>query len=348
MSTAVAPQAKKKFSLAIQSDGYQNLIKTTLRDPKRVDRFIAAISSAVATNPGLQECESGSILSAALLGEALNLSPSPQLGQYYMVPYKRKANANKGITEATLAQFQLGYKGYLQLAIRSNFYVKINVLDIKAGELIRFNPLLEEIEVNLIEDELERESAETVGYYTMFEYTNGFRKEMYWTKNKMLTHADKYAPAFSKAMYLKLIAGEIPQADMWKYSSFWYKDFDTMAFKTMLRQLISKWGIMSTEMAEAFIKDGMAAKSENGDFDYIDSTSEPVTGDGNENRVEDERDPVFEYCTTEQFAEIRRKYFDHVANKKMTPEKLIADMGKKHALTDDQRSEILNWSEANV
>jgi len=348
MSNAVVPQERKKFSLALQSEGYQNLIKNTLRDPKKVDRFIATISSAVATNPALQTCESGSILSSALLGEALNLSPSPQLGQYYMVPYNRKENKNKGITAAVLAQFQLGYKGYIQLALRSNFYLKINVLDIKKGELVRFNPLLEEIEVNLIDDELERESAETTGYYAMFEYLNGFRKEMYWSKNKMISHADKYSGAFSRVMYEKLIAGQIPKDDLWKYSSFWYKDFDSMAFKTMLRQLISKWGIMSTEMSDAFVKDGMAANSENGDFDYIDGTSEPIAGNDLIEPSDDQSNVVNEFCTSEQFAKIRSKYFDHVANKKMASEKLIADMNKKHALTDDQQAEILNWSEANA
>ena len=83
-------QSKPKFSLAIQSEGYKKLINNTLGDPKRSAKFIAAISSAVATNPGLQECDAGSILSGALLGEALNLSPSPQLGQYYLVPFDQK------------------------------------------------------------------------------------------------------------------------------------------------------------------------------------------------------------------------------------------------------------------
>jgi recombinational DNA repair protein RecT len=163
----------------------------------------------------------------------------------------------------------------------------------------------------------------------------------------MLSHADKYSGAFNRAIYEKLQAGEKVE-DAWKYSSFWYKDFEAMAFKTMLRQLISKWGIMSTEMSDAFVKDGMAANSENGDFDYIDSTSEPITANDQTIHGEDQSNVVNEFCTAEQFAEIRRKYFDHVANKKITPEKLIADMGKKHALTDDQQSEILNWGEANV
>ena len=108
-----------------------------------------------------------------------------------MVPFKNK---KKGVTEA---QFQLGYKGYIQLAIRSGYYKKLNVLAIKEGELIRYNPLEEEIEVSLIEDDIEREETPTAGYYAMFEYENGFKKSMYWSKKKMLAHADKYSAAFS-------------------------------------------------------------------------------------------------------------------------------------------------------
>ena len=179
-------QNKPKFSLEIQSDAYKRLINNTLGDPKRSAKFIAGITSAVATNQALQECDAGSILSGALLGEALNLSPSPQLGQYYLVPFNEKA------------QFQLGYKGYIQLAIRSGQYKKLNVLAIKEGELISYDALNEEIDVKLIDDEEERENAVTIGYYAMFEYTNGFRKTLYWSKNKMKKHAMQYSQSYMK------------------------------------------------------------------------------------------------------------------------------------------------------
>ena len=241
-------------------------------------RFITSIISAVSVNPALSECEYGTILSAAMLGESLKLSPSPQLGQYYMVPFNDKKRGCK------VAQFQLGYKGYIQLAIRSGYYKKINVISIKEGELIRFDPLEEEIEVNLIEDEMEREAAPTIGYYAMFEYHNGFKKAMYWSRAKMIAHADKFSQAFSKdavkardprfnkVSFADYEAGKVSDKDMWLYSSFWYKDFDGMAYKTMLRQLISKWGIMSIEMQNAIDKD-MAAIHEDGTVDYVDNMS---------------------------------------------------------------------------
>lgn len=241
---------------------------------KNGTRFVSSIVSAVQTTPALQECTNPSILSAALLGEALNLSPSPQLGQFYMVPFKNK---KKGVTEA---QFQLGYKGYIQLAIRSGYYKKLNVLAIKEGELIRYNPLEEEIEVSLIEDDIEREETPTAGYYAMFEYENGFKKSMYWSKKKMLAHADKYSAAFSAKSLELLEAGKIPDSEKWKYSSFWYKDFDGMAMKTMLRQLISKWGIMSIDLQTAIDKD-MAIIQEDGTADYVDHQQETAEEDRN-------------------------------------------------------------------
>lgn len=258
---------KPKFSVAITSKGYQTLVNNTLGDPGRAKRFIASITSAVAVNPALQECEAGTILAGALLGESLNLSPSPQLGQYYLVPFKCKAKykGNQLIEpECQKAQFILGYKGYIQLAIRSGNYKKINVLEIKEGELKRFDPLSETIECELIADFAERESAPTVGYYAMFEYVNGFVKAVYWTKDKMMSHADKYSPAFSAKAYADILAGKIADKDMWKYSSFWYKNFDDMAKKTLLRHIISRWGVMSTEMQMAYEKDSsMATVGEN-------------------------------------------------------------------------------------
>ena len=280
-SNSLAQKAKPKFSVAIQSDAYKNLINNTLNDPKRASRFIANITSAVSVNPVLQECDAATILSAGLLGEALNLSPSPQLGQFYMVPYEDKKRGCK------VAQFQLGYKGYIQLAIRSGQYRKINVLPIKEGELVSFDPMTEEIEVNLIEDDELREKTPTAGYYAMFEYVNGFRKAIYWSYKKMLNHADQYSKAFSKKAYQDLKDGKIPQSDLWKYSSFWYKNFDDMACKTMLRQLISKWGIMSIEMQKALeydqgvgiVKDGKASGVEYVDSPDADIVLEPTTAE---------------------------------------------------------------------
>lgn len=274
-----AAQGQQRVGIAgfLATDAIRNNVISVVGE-KNATRFISSVVSAVQTNPALAECTNKSILSAALLGESLKLTPSPQLGQYYMVPF---ANKKAGTTEA---QFQMGYKGYIQLAIRSGQYKKLNVVAIKEGELIRYDPLTEEIEVRLIEDDEQREKAKTIGYYAMFEYMNGFRKTLYWSKKKMLEHADKYSQAFSKDPKKKKVknewkqlvsyedyeAGKYSKEDEWLYSSFWYKNFDGMAYKTMLRQLISKWGIMSVEMETAYGFD-MAVIDENGTARYVDN-----------------------------------------------------------------------------
>lgn len=249
---------KTKFSVAIQTDKYQNLIKNTLGDPERAKRFVASISSAVAINNELQECTANTILSGALLGEALNLSPSPQLGHYYLVPFKKKAYNHETKTYEvveTNATFILGYKGYIQLAVRSGQYRDLDVIEIKNGEFKGRNSLTGKLEFSFIQNEVERKDKETIGYLAYFELLNGFQKKLFMTKEEMIDYADKYSSAFNKKGFELLMAGKISEKDMYKYSSFWYKDFDEMAKKTMLRRLISKWGIMSIEMQQAIEKD---------------------------------------------------------------------------------------------
>lgn len=267
-------QSKPKFSLAIQSEGYKKLINNTLGDPKRSAKFIAAISSAVATNSSLQQCDAGSILSGALLGEALNLSPSPQLGQYYLVPFKDKA------------QFQLGYKGYIQLAIRSGQYKDIDVIEVREGEYLGRDKTTGKHQFEFIEDEVERENKPIIGYMAYFEYLNGFYKNLYWSKEKMQKHALEYSQAY---------ASDIKKGTNY---SFWSKDFDGMAFKTMLRQLISKWGIMSIDMQEAITKD-MAVVKEDGTYDYVDN--QPIVSVPTEEKINTE---VAE--TTEKITEVKQ------------------------------------------
>lgn len=217
---------------------------------KDTKRFVASIISATTVNPELKECSKESILSAALLGETLKLSPSPQLGQYYFVPFQSR--------NGKVAQFILGYKGYLQLAIKTGVYKKINVIAIKEGELNYFDPLNEEIQVNIIKDYEAREKAEAIGYYAYLEYMNGFRKALYWSRSQMENHALKYSLSYKK---------DIQKGT--KYS-YWSNNFEEMAYKTMLRQLLSKWGNLNPEMQMAIDGD-MAVIHQDGTSEYIDN-----------------------------------------------------------------------------
>ena len=251
-NNAVAKAKKTKFAALIKDAAVQTSLVGTLGDAARTKTFTSSLISAVSTNPALQECEGMSIISSALLGESLNLSPSPQLGHYYMVPFK---DNKAGITKAT---FQLGWKGYYQLALRSGQYKNIDAVAIKEGELDHYDPITGEIKITAISDPLEREKARTVGYYAYFELINGFRKAIYWPKEKMEAHALKYSKGYAAK----------------KGYTFWEKDFDGMALKTMYRQLIGKYGIMSIEMQKAYANDMTVQTSitpDNNEPEYFDA-----------------------------------------------------------------------------
>ena len=243
---------KMNMAAYLTQDAVKNQINSVIGG-KNGTRFITSIVSAVNNNPQLAECSNGSIVSAALVGESLNLSPSPMLGYFYMVPFNDK-------TKGKVAQFQIGYKGLIQLAIRSGQYKKINVMAIKEGELEYFDPLNEDIKVNLmISDWNAREKAKTIGYYATFELVNGFKKAIYWSKEQMEAHAEQYSMGYRAK----------------KGYTFWERDFDAMAYKTMLRQLLSKWGIMSTEMMSAIDSDE-AVINDDGSKTYVEIEDIPA------------------------------------------------------------------------
>lgn len=253
MANEVAKVGGKKLGIA----GFlaQEAVKANVESvvgAKDSQRFISSVVSAVQTNPALAECSNSSILSAALLGHSLNLPQSPQIGMFYMVPYKSKTG--------TEAVFQISYRGLLQLAMRSGQYKAISVTDIRDGELKGYDPIQDRYEFEPEKDIKKRLALPIIGYYAFFEMLNGFRKEIYWSVEQIDGHAKKYSAAYRKG---------------WD-SSIWKSDFDSMAKKTMLRQLISKWGIMSVELERAYVGD-QAVIREDGTPDYIDNVpDEPI------------------------------------------------------------------------
>lgn len=144
------------------------------------------------------------------------------------------------VHSAGMANRRVSDRGLLQLALRSGQYKRLNVLTVKQGELLRFDPLTEEIELNIVPDPAVREQLPPIGYVAMFEYINGFRKTIYWTQEQMEAHAKRYSRDYQRNG---------------KDSAFWGQNFESMAHKTMLRQLISKWGVLSTELQTAIEAD---------------------------------------------------------------------------------------------
>ena len=262
MSNEVAKQ-KTGITPYLNSPKVQQYLRDVIGSNK--DRFTTNLISVINQNKSLQECTNISLMSGAIVATTLNLSLNSAFGYAYLVPYN---NTKQGIKEA---QFQIGYKGYIQLALRTGEYKRINAVPVYKSQFKKWNALTEELELNdsFIEDEV-------VGYVSYFKLNNGFEKTMYWSYDKMLAHADTYSKAFNVDVAEKIKNRQIPEKDLWKYSSYWYKDFDGMALKTMLRQILSKYGIMSEEMQKAYEYD-QSVISEN-DKKYVD----------NDNVIEDE------------------------------------------------------------
>lgn len=257
-SNEIVKQKKQGIASYLNTDAVKESILSVLGE-KDLKPFISSVVSAVQTNPALAECTKPSILSAALLGYSLKLPQSPQLAMFYMVPYDTKKKDKDGREcRVKEAQFQLSYRGYLNLAMRSGQYKKINVTDIKEGEVKSINPITEEYEFQAVTDYEKRKELPTAGYYAYFELANGYRKEIYWSKERMESHAMKYSKTYKS------------DKSWVREKSLWNTNFDDMAYKTLIRNLLSKWGILSVEMENAYAGD-MAVSDADGNLDYVDN-----------------------------------------------------------------------------
>lgn len=235
--------------------------------------FVSDIVACVQNNTQLSACTNKSILSGALIAKSINLPLTPQLGYAYLVPFENKktmevvvdGKKQRQTAYVKEAQFQMGYKGYVQLALRSGRYRKLFATDVRKGEVVNFNPF--EDEFKLKPAEFEKRMAKDdkgnfilpiIGYYAKFELGNGFVKEVFMTHEDMLAYAKRYSKAY--------------RSDLQKHTSysFWTTKFEDMARKTVLRQLLGKWGLLTPEMEKAYTYD-MSVVDENGNPEYPDN-----------------------------------------------------------------------------
>lgn len=284
----------------LTSDAVKGKVNQIIGDKNDGARLISTLVSAVQQNPGLANCERGSLINCALLAHTLKLEPSSQLGYFHLVPFNKSVKNRDGSWDKiSVATAVIGYKGYIQLALRTGQYKSINAIEVKSKELKHFNRLTDEIDIVFEEDDAKREKLATIGYASVIELNNGFKKVLYWSKEKMEQHAIKYSTAYSNDLKYN------------KQESFWSKNFDEQAKKTMLRQIISKYGIISTEMQEALKKDTALIK-DTGEVEYVDNVKP-------------------EYEETEQIADTNPN--DRVINEKEQDEllKTIVDANLKVA-----------------
>ncbi|MHA4987296.1 recombinase RecT [Cetobacterium somerae] len=252
LSTGINGTGIPALKSLLATEAIRKQMKSLLGD--KAGHFMMAIVGVVEGTPQLQDCEPQSIINSAIASATLDLPIEKNLGYAYIVPYKDKA------------QFQMGYKGYIQLALRSGQYKYINSIEIKEGELENYNLLTGEFNFKFIEDINQRLEAKTIGYASYIEFTNGFRNTLYMTKEQIENHAKKYSQSYG----YDLSKG---------YSnSNWSKNFDSMALKTVLKLNLSKFGALSVSVQKALQIDGSSIKSisEEGtiNVEYIDNTNE--------------------------------------------------------------------------
>jgi recombination protein RecT len=199
-------------------------------------QFIMSVLAAVNNNKLLEKSNWETIYQAAMTAAVLDLPINQNLGFAYIVPFKIKDSNKEQNTEEYAAQFQIGYKGFIQLAQRTGKYKTINVTEVKEGEIIEFDRLTGNIKFKWIDDE-SRLSLPVVGYVAYFELLNGFSKLLYMTKKELESHGKKYSQSFKRGYGL------------------WQENFDSMSKKTVLKLLLSKYGPVSTDIQTALERD---------------------------------------------------------------------------------------------
>ena len=236
LKNQIASKQEGTKQVSAQSLGLKALLNTPTMQKKfeqvldkKAPQFMSSLLNLYNGDPNIQAAEPMSIISSAMVAASLDLPVDKNLGYAWIVPFYDSKKGHK------VAQFQLGYKGYIQLALRTGQYKAINVIAVHEGELIKWNRLTEEIELDLEG----ATSEKVIGYCGYFKLINGFEKTVYWTKDEIEAHRVKHNKMKDKNAL----------------NNVWKSDYDAMAMKTVIRNMLSKWGILSIEMQTAVTED---------------------------------------------------------------------------------------------
>ncbi|MCC4043772.1 recombinase RecT [Enterococcus gallinarum] len=232
-STQVVDPSKLGFKALMNTPAMKKKFTDILHE--KSDSFMGSLMTLVGGDNYLSQAEPMTIIASALKAATMDLPIDKNLGYAYVVPFNRSEKVGNKWVKHNEAQFILGYKGYIQLAQRSGQYKALNALAIYNGQLIDWNPLTEEFTF----DYKAKVSDEVIGYVGFFELLNGFKKTVYWTKQEIESHRIKNAKGYDKE----------------KLSGAWVDNYDSMAIKTVLRNMLSKWGLLSVEMQSAITSD---------------------------------------------------------------------------------------------
>lgn len=236
---------------------------------QKAPQFLASITNVVHGNAQLKKCPANSIISAAFVAATYDLPIDTNLGFSAIVPYNESVynQKTKQWEKYPVAQFQMMYKGFIQLAIRSGYYEKMNYAVVYKDELLSYNPITGEVEFvtdfSNCKQRYEGNPDNVVGYYAWFKLLTGFRKEFFMTTAEVDNHARKYSQAYRYDIEKN------------KKGSKWTTDFEAMALKTVIKLLLSKWGILSVDMQRA-IQDDQKVYDEDGNASYGDNQPDIV------------------------------------------------------------------------
>ena len=219
---AVAKRPVDQLKTILGAESVQEQFQNALKENSGA--FVASIIDLYSSDIYLQQCDPGKVVAEALKAATLKLPINKNLGFAYIVPYR-----DKGVQAP---QFQIGYKGYIQLAMRTGQYKYLNAGVVYEGEYKSRDKL-----TGIVDLSGEKTSDTVVGYFAYMELINGFAKSVYWTIEEVTAHAKKFSKSYNSQ------------------SSAWKTNFDSMAIKTVIRNLLSKYGIMSIDMTTALTSD---------------------------------------------------------------------------------------------
>lgn len=242
----------QKFNAMLENPRTQEYLTNVLQEKKQT--FVSNMVALVSSNKALSECDPSTIMFSCLKATALSLPLDPALGMAWVLPYRDNKN------NSTVATFQLGAKAYIQLALRTAQYRKINVRDVREGEIVGEDFVSGDIQFKKLDKD--RDSAPIIGFVAMFELINGFSKQLYMSVDELNKHGKRYSQTYRKGYGL------------WADETQKY----AMMEKTILKRLLSKYGVLSVEMQQA-IKSDFGVLGENDSVRYIDNEENAINLD---------------------------------------------------------------------
>ena len=250
-------EQKKSVKALLKMPAIDQKFEDILGDKKSA--FFSSLLQIVSSNARVAQCDGLTVINAAATAAILDLPINQNFGYAWIIPYNvnekiKDEKTGRDIWKKTLkAQFQMGYKGYVQLALRTNQYHKINCVPVYKTQFKSYNPMTEFLDADFTQPE----EGEVVGYVAYFRLIGGFEKLVYWNVDKVRKHAQRYSKSYGKK------------------TSNWQDDFDSMGLKTVLKSALSKWGLLSVDLQTAILAD-QSIQPEQGKYQYIDNPDKGI------------------------------------------------------------------------